>query len=270
VIKCTTCGAGLGANDLQCPYCGQQTLLGVQQAQYQKQHELHAQAQQAQQQQWQQHQQQLEAKQSLSRTSQLALFWSLGGLLICCALIPSAIGLTFALRARKMAAKYGLVLPGSATLGLVLSVLGLALGVSTISWMIYDARQRDARIQAIDAALGQSALSPTLTASTACMLAERRLLQEGYNGNKSFDEFECTGKLEQQADRAILHTLRFKVSGDRHVTAACLERGSRWAVSDFRAATDCGKPAGSVATSSTTSAVSTSSTSGTSSAGSSK
>src|SRR5690606_28185378 len=100
----------------------------------------HAEAWQQSQEAWQRKQ---EAKASLARTSKHALIWSGAGALVCCAFVPSIVGIVMGLRARKMAKKYELVLPVTATIGLILGVVGMLLGASLLTFGFLESMERD-------------------------------------------------------------------------------------------------------------------------------
>lgn len=241
-MDCASCGARLGQTDVSCQYCGAITAYGAQLDHQQRQHAAHLEAVRLQQERAHQQQLQTEAKLSLARTGRHALYWSIAGLLLCCALFPSIVAVVMGLRARKMAGKYHLVLPVQATAGLVLGLLGLVLGVALISFAALDAQARRERIEAIDVELGARPAEPVLSQRIACLLAEKRLLQGGFRDDKTFDDFECDGRLEQQVDAATLHDIR--IDHDTRLTTikACLTRGERWSVTSFRLAAGCDEP----------------------------
>jgi hypothetical protein len=188
---------------------------------------------------WQRNQ---DAKASLARTSKHALIWSGAGALLCCAFVPSTVGIVMGMRARKMAKEYGLVLPATATIGLILGVVGVLMGAGLITVGIIEGIKRDDRLAAISQQLGDSASKQELAHRTACLLAERRLLQGGFRDDKSVDEFECDGKLTVDGDQASLDGIRFERGGDLLTVTACLERGKRWAVGSFRVDASCAEP----------------------------
>jgi hypothetical protein len=240
-MRCAACGAGIAATDPACPYCGQMTPHGAWHAQQQKQHE-HAQAAY---QLHREHTEQLEraaaAKLELKNASSRALYWSLGGLVTCCAFVPSIVGLVFALKARKLANATGLAVPGSATTALVLSLVGVLSGLGIVGIAVQDAQERSARLEEIEKLLGEGPKQAVLAQPIGCLLAERRLLTEGWKTNKSFSDFECDGRLQQTADRGVLSGIRFEVGQERPVLAACLQKGERWSVRGF-STTECKEP----------------------------
>lgn len=241
-MECASCGAGLGQTDARCQYCGAATPYGAYLEQHQHLRAAELEALRVQQQQVHQQRLQTEAKVSLDRTARHSLYWSFAGLALCCALVPSVVGIVMGFRARKMASKYHLVLPVQATAGLVVGWLGLLLGVSLLVFAALDAQARAERIRAIDRELGERAAGPDLSHAVACLLAEKRLLQGGFRDDKTFDAFECDGRLEQQGSDATLHDIRIDHDNQLISLKACLTRGQRWSVSSFRRSAACHQP----------------------------
>lgn len=232
-MRCAACGAGIAATDSVCPFCGQMTPHGAWQAQQQQQH-AHAQAA------YELHREHVEtlgraeaAKRDLQQASTRALYWSIGGLVLCCGFIPSAVGLVLALKARSTARENDLEVPNTATTALVLALVGVLLGLGIVTIAVVDAQKRSARLEEIERLLGDGPKNPKLEQKTACLLAERRLLTEGWETNKSFNDFECDGALQQTGERAVLKDLRFESSQTRIVVSACLQKGERWSVGSF-------------------------------------
>ncbi len=233
-MKCPACGALLGATDPRCSYCGTVTPYGAQ-LEHQRQHQAaQLEAVRAHNEQSRQQKVLADARMSLARTSRHALYWSLGGLVLCCAFVPSVVGIVMGFRARKMARKYQLVLPVQATAGLVLGFVGVLAGAGLITIGIIEGEKREERLAAISKELGDRADARELQHPVACLLAEKRLLQGGYQGDKSVDDFECDGKLEQTGDTATLHDVRFERGGSLIALKACLVRGARWSTESFR------------------------------------
>lgn len=241
-MKCHACGAVLGSTQPACPFCGITTPYGAHLEHQAKQHALNIDLLKQQQEHASDQQRRDEAKRSLDRTSKLSLIWSIAGLVMCCMFVPSVVALVFGTRARKMAHKYQLVLPTSATAGLFLGLIGLVGGVGLIWIGVTEDRARTQRIAAIDRELGDRARMPTLEHAVACLLAEKRLQQGAFRGTGSIDAFECDGKLEQTSDHATLRNLRFTKSNDNFVVKVCLEKGERWSVSGFRLNATCNEP----------------------------
>lgn len=242
---CQQCGAALAPGATQCVYCGAITPLA---------HDLSRQAH-AQQQQlaYQQHQvalqqqvaRQHEAKASIDRTALHSLLWSALGLLCCLIPLFGIVGIVMALRARKMARKYGLVIPATATLGLVLGVFSLLASVFSYTFIVLQEIKRADRIDLLESKVGTAVLSERLTPETACHLAELRLLKDGIGSvsGGSLEEFECTGKLQQDGDSAVLDDYSFHwTSHGRHRIKVCYRRGTRWTATGFRAAKTCSEP----------------------------
>ena len=67
-------------------------------------------------------------------------------------------------------------------------------------------------------------------------------MQEGYGGKGgiTIEGVACDGKVEQNADRAILRDVRFRTSStERHTVTVCLARGARWSVKELRDDASC-------------------------------
>jgi hypothetical protein len=204
-----------------------------QQALHLRAHEVYAQHAQAQ-------QLLAEQKAALEKTARQALIWSVAGLVFCCTLLPSVVGLVLSLRARRLAQQSSLVLPTSATLALLLSGLGLLLGVVTLVFGALDERRRSERIAAIDTQLGQTHAAGVLSHMTACLLTERRLLSDGYADSRSLDAFECDGRLEHSGDRARLESVRVELGSNKYALDVCFERAERWRVAELGVGLECG------------------------------
>jgi len=158
--------------------------------------------------------------------------WSLGGFLLCCSPL-ALIGLVLGFRSRALARRVGLVIPTTATLGIVLAITQMFVFAAALAFGIYAEIQLDARVEQLERELGTKPDQPVLSQPTACALAERFLLQNGYgkNSGTSIENLRCDGALEQNATSAELKSLEFK-AGDEKVRAnACFARGTRWSVS---------------------------------------
>ncbi len=240
-MKCGSCGAQIGAQEINCRFCGAVTQFGLHQQHHERQHRAHLEALEKHHALHGEAQRQAEAQASLKRTANFSLFWGIGGFLLCVCFIPSVVAVVLGLRARTMSKKYGLVLPANATVGLALGAVGLLSGASLIVIGIVSDMKKQARIDELDAQL-QKASEQTLDQPTACRLTEKRLLQKGFGGDKSVDEFECDGKLVQNGTRATLESVRFEADTKDVTVRACLEYGARWSVQGFRVNAACDQP----------------------------
>lgn len=243
LVKCQKCGAEVAPGASNCGYCGAPTGYSHQAA-WQAQQLQHYQAHQ-------QHNVELhrdaarhqEAQASLKRTARHALIWSILGL-VCC-LIPffGVVGVVMALRARKMAKKYQLVVPVHATLGLVIGAFAVVASVFMYVMIIVQEVRLSGRIEELERKVGGRDAAVVLSPQVACYLAEIRVLKDGIGGRSgsSIDDVECNGRLETTAERAILHdfSLRVDSSSGRHYLKACFSRGVRWSVTGFRKSADC-------------------------------
>lgn len=242
---CQQCGATLTPGATQCGYCGATTQLGhelTRQAHAQQQHIAYQQHQVA-----LQHQvaRQHEAQASIARTALHSLVWSSLGLLCCLIPLFGIVGIVMALRARKMAKKYGLVIPTTATLGLVVGIVSLLASVFSYTFIVFQEIKRADRIEALESKLATPALAEQLTPEAACQLAELRLLKDGIGdvSGGSVEDFECTGKLQQEGDTAVLDDYAFQASskGRAHVKV-CYRKGTRWTATGFRKTAGCSEP----------------------------
>jgi hypothetical protein len=161
------------------------------------------------------------------------------------------VGLVLGFRSRALARRVGLVIPTTATLGIVVAVIQMLVFAAAIAFGIHAQRQVDARLEALERELGTRPDQPVLTQPTACALAERFLLQNGYakQSETSIEFLRCDGALEQTAQSAELRGLEFE-AGDQKVRAnACLSRGARWSVTAIQER-NCSEPAVPAASSS--------------------
>ncbi len=247
---CQRCGATLDPSATACPYCSMQTPYGYHVAQQQTAYAQHA-AYAAEQ---QKHAERARAAEPLKKTSLQALLAAVLGSVFCCA--PAAIlGIVLGLRAKSVARQHGLVAPASSTAAVVVGACGTVLFCVLLVLFVRDNQKHDARVDELQAVIDRSAQAQTLDQRTACILAEHRLLKDGYRETTglSIYDFECSGKLEQAGERATLHDVRFRPNTDPRVTVAvCLSRGARWSVSELREDNDCGPKPSAPATSSST------------------
>jgi len=242
---CQQCGAALTPGATQCGYCGATTALAhdlSRQAHAQQQHLAYQQHQVA-----LQHQvaRQHEAQASITRTALHSLIWSSLGLLCCLIPLFGIVGIVMALRARKMAKKYGLVIPTTATLGLVVGAFSLLASVFSYTFIVFQEIKRADRIEELEVKLASAALAEHLTPEAACHLAELRLLKDGVGdvSGGSVEDFECTGKLQQEGDSAVLDGYGFQAGskGRAHVKV-CYRKGTRWTATGFRKTHTCDEP----------------------------
>jgi len=183
-----------------------------------------------------------DAKASIDRTALHSLIWSALGLLCCMIPVFGIVGIVMALRARKMARRYGLVIPVTATLGLVFGVFSLLASVFMYTFIVVQEIRRAQRIDALESRVETSARSERLTSETACDLAELRLLKDGIGSvsGGSLEEFECTGAVEQSGDSAVLSDYSFhRTNSGRYHVKVCYRRGTRWTADGFRIARSC-------------------------------
>lgn len=232
MVSCPRCGANIDPSALACPYCKTQTLYGRQQ---QEQHAAY-QYQAAQVAQHQQAAERHQRQQALEKMAKHALFWSLGGLLVCC--LPGAIvGIVMGLSVKSAAKRDGVTPPSMSTIAVVLGACGIAVFGVFLVLFIQDSRARDARIAVLQSQLEATRTKEAIDQPLACALTELELLQDGYagKGGITVEGVECNGRVEQNGDRAILREVRFRTSStEKHTVTACLARGARWAVKELR------------------------------------
>jgi hypothetical protein len=231
MVTCNRCGAELPLDARECPYCRTVTAFGF----ARREAEAAAFRAQAEADRARDHAfasaQRAEAERSLQRSSRHALLWSLGGFFLCCSPL-ALIGLVLGLRSRALARRVGLVIPTTATLGVVLAVTQMLVFAAAMVLGIRAQMQVDARLEALDRELGTKPDQPVLSQPTACGLAERFLLQNGYgeHSETSIEGLRCDGALAQTATTAVLGALEFD-AGDQKIRAnACFSRGARWSV----------------------------------------
>jgi hypothetical protein len=232
MVSCPRCGANIDPSALVCPYCQTQTYYGKQQAERQAAYQAHAaQAEHAR----LAHEQQ-QRRLALAKKSQHAMIWSVAGMFTCC--FPAAIvGIVMGLNVKGAAKRDNAVAPGSSTVAVVLGVCALALFGVGAAMYVHDSRKTEARIGELSAQVNGASASETIDQRLACALTELELLKEGFagTGGINISGFECSGKLEQSAERAKLSDVRFRTSSsERRTVAACLFRGARWSVKELR------------------------------------
>jgi hypothetical protein len=231
MVTCNRCGAELPLDAWECPYCRTVTAHGF----ARREAEAAAFRAEAEADRARDHAfasaQRAEAERSLQRSSRHALLWSLAGFVLCCSPL-ALVGLVLGFRSRALARRVGLVIPTTATLGIVLAVTQMLVFAAAIVFGIHAQMQVDARLEALERELGTEPDQPMLSQPTACKLAERFLLQNGYgeHSETSIERLRCDGALTQTASSAALEALEFE-AGDGKVRAnACFSRGARWSV----------------------------------------
>lgn len=233
MVSCTRCGANIDPSALVCPYCQTQTPYGHQQAQHAAYHQQQA----AQVAQARADHERTQRRQALEKKARHALFWSLGGAVVCC--FPAAIvGMVLGLNVKSAAKKDDLVAPGSATVAVVVGVLALLLFCGLAVLYVHDTRETNARIAALEAQVESARSQERIDQRLGCALTELELLKQGFEGTSGINisGFECNGKLEQAGDRAQLFDVHFRTSASepRKAASACLVRGARWSVRELR------------------------------------
>jgi len=236
MVTCNRCGAELPLDAWECPYCRTLTVYGHQRREAEAAAaRAHADAVLARDHAFALSQRE-EAQRSLARSSQHAMLWSLGSLVLCCSPL-ALVGLVLGFRSRALARRTGLVIPTTATLGIVIGFLQLALFGAALAFGLYADMQVKERVEQLNRELGQKPEQLVLTQGTACALAERHLLTEGFGKVSaiSIEDFRCDGALEQASGGgAELKTLEFKAGSDKVRASACFSRGARWSVDSIQ------------------------------------
>jgi hypothetical protein len=243
MVTCNRCGAELPLDAWECPYCRTVTAHGF----ARREAEAAAFRAQAEADRARDHAfasaQRAEAERSLQRSSRHALLWSLGGFFLCCSPL-ALVGLVLGFRSRALARRVGLVIPTTATLGIVLAVIQMLVFTAAIGFGIHAERQVDARLETLERELGTKPEQPMLSQPTACGLAERFLLQNGHgeHSGTSIERLRCDGALTQTAGTAALAALEFEAGTEKVRANACFSRGARWSVTAIQERS-CSEPA---------------------------
>lgn len=235
MIKCEHCGAAIDPGAYECPYCKVPTRRAAEhRAQQEQQARAHAQ--------WQAQQefaQQQLLHNHLAATAKQSLIWSIVGIVSCCTPI-AIIGVVQGSRARSMATRLRAPIPASATIGLVLSLVGCVSSISLLTVALVQShseaeagKQRGAQLKK---KLGEGASATRLDHPSACVIAELYALESGFDGHPGYalDRFECVGKLTNAPEAAQLETFRFRWSSTSYDVNACFKKGARWYVTELR------------------------------------
>jgi hypothetical protein len=178
------------------------------------------------------------AVESAGRT---ALIWSLIGFFTGCFPLNIA-GLVTSIRARTLAREAKVSVPGTATVGLVLSaVTTVGWGLMIIGfaiWFAFDQAALSDRVAELNASIPQHDREESLSHQTACDLAELRVRTDGWKDADPIviDGFTCPGRVNQEGDEAELTDYSFNASSSigRQTVTVCYKRGERWMVKSFR------------------------------------
>jgi hypothetical protein len=152
------------------------------------------------------------------------------------------------LRARSLAQSLRLSVPVRATIGLVISALSGAGFLVFLVWAIVSSQHDVAGIAKrkteLEKQIGTKAAAATLDQSTACALAELKILSDGHDGSSTyFHDYECLGKIARKGERATLDDFQYQASstGPLKKVTVCFKHGAKWYVDEVR---DEGKCAG--------------------------
>lgn len=232
--KCAQCGAMIDPLAHACPYCRFTTPLGVsahQQQQAQAQHQA----------QWAAHANYVHSSVATARTkstsTQALIFGILGIILFCTPL--GIVGIIQGFRARGMAGEAKIPVPGTATAGLVLSIISLVTSIGGIILMNRDMEEDKAvaeqKAVAIEKRIGNKTSAVVLDRDTACGLAEIHVWREGDGRIANFNakSVQCMGKMKFEGDRAELDLLRVKSGTEQNDSHVCFKRGDKWYVERF-------------------------------------
>lgn len=235
--RCVSCGADLPVTAARCPYCGTSTPYGKLEAVRRAEDAEEAERLEAE----IFKEKREEARESLERTARHALLWSLGGLICCLVPVGAVVALVLGFRARTLAKKYDLVIPMASTLAIVLGGVGIAAFIAFGAMGVVSYREHQARLERIQAAIGDRDQATYLLAETACKMAELKLVTSGWGEHTGvdIDEVECLGGLIQRDDRAALYDLRVNIDSTLNTLAVCLVRTDRWRIKELRADNRC-------------------------------
>lgn len=232
--KCGQCGAMIDPLSLACPYCKFTTPAGVA-----AHHQQRAQAQH--QAQWAAHASYVHTSVATARMkstgTQALIFGILGIILFCTPL--GIVGLIQGVRARGMSRQANAPVPGTATAGLVLSIISLVTSIGGIILLDRDIEEDRAtaeqRAIAIERRIGNKSSATVLDRDTACGLAEIHVWREGDGriANHIAKSVQCMGKLTLEGDRAELDLVRVKSGTEQNDSHVCLKRGDKWYVERF-------------------------------------
>jgi hypothetical protein len=231
MVRCGRCGAVLGLDALECPYCKTVTARGVAERERFEREQYAQQIAHQQQSAAAEHARRNDVQAAVARAARLAIIWSVAGFLLCCS--PLAIvGAFFGYRARSLAKAHGLVVPAGAVLGLVLGLVQLVLFAALMTWAVIQNILVDQRVSELDQQLLTPSAAAVLSQPTACLLAERQLLSHGFENvsNTFIEDIRCDGALTTTETTAELHDLEFSASDRRIRASVCLRRGARWSV----------------------------------------
>lgn len=231
---CPTCRAPIQPGAIRCAYCGTPTPLA----------EVHA----VHQQRMAEHQARVEADNRARRhfaniataksAANTGLALAIIGLPICCAPM-SIVGGVLGMRALQLAKAEQIEAPVRAFISMVVAGLSTILTISVIIFAIIDSRDHAQRLEVVKARLAGKREAQVIDANVACDLGEERLLEEGYNGDKSIGDVTCEGPLDLAADRGSMKNIRATINSKRMVLTACLSHGSRWFVVKLTDGADC-------------------------------
>jgi hypothetical protein len=230
-VSCGRCGATLGPDALECPYCKTVTARGLaERERFEREQRAHYMAVQ-QQSAATEEARRGEASDAASRAGRAAWIWSGAGFLLCCSPL-ALVGIYFGLRARSIARAHALVVPAGAVFGIVMGALQVVLFGAIMAWAVIENIRVDQRVEELDRELAAPSAELVLAQRTACGLAERYLLSNGYESvsNTFITDIRCDGALRVDGTTAELLELDFRANDRRVRASACLRRGARWSV----------------------------------------
>jgi hypothetical protein len=232
--KCAQCGAMIDPLALACPYCRFTTPRGVA-AHQQQQAQAHQQAQ------WAAHANYVHtsvANARMKSTGTQALVFGILGILLFCTPL-GIVGIVQGIRARGMSKQANAPVPGTATAGLVLSIVSLVTSIGGIilidRGVEEDKAAAEQRAAAIERRLGNKPAAAVLTRETACDLAEIHVWREGDGkiANHIAKSVQCMGRLTFEGERAEIDLVRVKSGTEQNDSHVCFRRGDKWYVERF-------------------------------------
>jgi hypothetical protein len=160
---------------------------------------------------------------------------------LCC--LPLAIaGGVVGLSAMKLAKANKVATPGSALFAVIGAGLSLVITCVAVIGGYVSHLEDQKRLAGVSEKLAGKRTQTKLESDTACLLAEERVLDAGFDGvTNDPDSFDCSqATLKADARVAELRGVRFRILSKDYTATACYARGARWFVMKLTSRDECG------------------------------
>lgn len=231
-MNCASCSAPISPELHSCPYCGKATPYALEARRQAEAREREREAQRIAAESWEAARIRHEHRAAISKSTNLALLFSIVSLFSMCCFPVSILGGVFAIRTILLSRRQKSPVPVGAMIALVLSAIGFLISLFFLGWFVMDQRAHTERLEDVRTRLEKTPDDNTLSQKRACLLVEEYLLTTGHDKHTLVpDSFVCDGEVTRVEERARLSGVRAAWGSAKYNLVACFERDDRWEVS---------------------------------------